>query len=81
MEEGGRRVSVTMVRCEKDFLAVACFEAGGKGQHLETGKSKRTDFSLGPLGKIADLLLTLVLSQCDPFWTSDLQNCKILNLC
>lgn len=32
--------------------------AGGAGQHLEAKKGKKTDFSLEPPGKQADLLLS-----------------------
>lgn len=47
---------------------------------LEAGKCKETDFSLG-FSEGRSPVDTFILSQWDPFWTPDIQNCNKIHLC
>jgi len=47
-------------------------------QPPEAGKGRKTDFSLESPERNDNIL---ILAQCDPFYTSDFQNYKIINLC
>lgn len=49
-------------------------------QPLEAEKGQRLDFPRS-LPKECSSAHTLILAECDPFWTSDLWKSKIINLC
>lgn len=58
---------------------VAGFEEEGRGLTLGAGKGQETDCPLEPPGNTA-LFNTYILAPGDQHWTSDLENCKIINL-
>lgn len=67
----------------KTWPVTASFEDGGRGTQakeskwpLEAGKGKKTVSSRTPRMELIPAH-TLILANWDPFWTSDLQICKV----
>ena len=74
MEEGGRGDRDTVMQCEKDSWLGTQLKAKERRQHIEAAKGKENNYPLEPSK-------ALTLAQGDPFWTCDLENYKMTNLC
>ena len=82
MKEGGRKLIVRMMQCEKNYplLTLKMDQAKEHRQPLEARKGKETGSSLEP-PEVTQPCWHLDFNPAKPSWISDHQNSKVINLC